>query len=83
MLRVCICTRVCMNLPGIGQNHYELSQKEIWVVTPRDDLISRLNRVAGVQQNSCECRMNLMLTESFLLILSESCLWVLAPLSPC
>lgn len=54
MLRGCMCTCVCMNLPDIGQNHSELPQNKIWVVGPRDYLILILNRVGGVQQNFCE-----------------------------
>lgn len=58
MLRGCMCTCVCMNLPDIGQNHSELPQNEIWVVGPRDYLILILNRVGALQQNFRECCQN-------------------------
>lgn len=47
MLKVCACTCVCMILLGIGHNH---SLNEIWVLSPRDDLIWMLHRVGAVQR---------------------------------
>lgn len=66
MLRVCACTCMCMILPGIGKNHSELSQNEIWVVSPRDNLIFLVNSVGVVQrilvsEGRISCRQNLSL----------------------
>lgn len=70
-----------MNICAIGQHHSEMPQNNVWIDSPGGDLILIWSRDATVQQNSRERRMNLMLTESFL-VMSSTCLWLLLPLSP-
>lgn len=79
MLRICACTCMCMVLPDIGKNHSELSQNEIWVVSPRDYLIFLLNSVGVVQRMSevrISCLQNLSLGKKHCVGLGPSFLMI-------